>query len=127
FDLTPHEIQLKSVMVAELGLLRIPRKSVKEDAARKEVAERTHDLEVRIAEFFASGMDDGDIEQRDPRLLSRAVLGLYNSIWHWYPSARLTTLEDVSAFFVPRILALTGIGLDDDEAMSSFAPRVSRA
>ena len=29
-------------------------------------------------------MQQGAIPENDPRLLTRAVLGLYNSIWHWY-------------------------------------------
>ena len=42
------------------------------------------DLEFAWATFLTRGMEQGAIPQADPRLLARAVLGLYNSVWHWY-------------------------------------------
>ena len=37
----------------------------------------------------------------DPRLLTRAVLGVHDSVWHWYRSGGTLTLQEVSEFFVP--------------------------
>ena len=44
-------------------------------------------------------------DRRDPRgrpqLLTRALLGLYNSVWHWYRPRGTLSLPDVDAFYVP--------------------------
>src|SRR5215217_7638841 len=42
------------------------------------------DLEFAWATFLTRGMEQGVLPQADARLMTRAVLGLYNSVWHWY-------------------------------------------
>jgi hypothetical protein len=49
------------------------------------------------------------IPETDPRLLTRAVLGLYNSIWHWYRPNGIIALDRVAGYYTE--LALTMIGL----------------
>ena len=67
------------------------------------------DLEFAWATFLTRGMEQGVIPQAEPRLLARAVLGLYNSVWHWYrPRGRLT-LDEVRDFYVERCLAVAGL------------------
>ena len=46
------------------------------------------DLEFAWATFLTRGMEQGAIPQADPRLLARAILGLYTSVWHWYRPRR---------------------------------------
>ena len=47
--------------------------------------------------------------KNDPRLLTRAILGLYNSIWHWYRPNGIVALNRVAEFFTDRSLALIGV------------------
>jgi hypothetical protein len=54
-------------------------------------------------------MAQGAIPQRDPRLLARAILGLYNSIWHWYRPDQTVRLPSIAEFFGARMLAVAGI------------------
>jgi TetR/AcrR family transcriptional regulator, cholesterol catabolism regulator len=54
-------------------------------------------------------MEQGVIPEADPRLLTRAVLGLHNSVWHWYRSGGTLPLDKVSDFYVPRCLAVLGL------------------
>ena len=54
-------------------------------------------------------MQQGAIPPNDPRLLARAVLGTYNSIWHWYRPNGILALNRVAEFFVDRILAMVGV------------------
>jgi TetR/AcrR family transcriptional regulator, cholesterol catabolism regulator len=54
-------------------------------------------------------MQDGAIPEHDPRLLTRAILGLYNSIWQWYRPNGAMALDRVAAFFSDRTLAMMGI------------------
>ena len=60
----------------------------REEQARQAARSRMRELEFAWASFLARAMRDGAIPETDPRLLTRAVLGLYNSIWHWYRPER---------------------------------------
>src|ERR671930_2578466 len=67
-----------------------------------------HELEYAWGTFLARGMQEGVITEDDPRILTRALLGLRQSIWYWYEPGGRLTLDDVAAFFVRRQLALLG-------------------
>jgi hypothetical protein len=54
-------------------------------------------------------MQQGAIPKNDPRLLTRAILGLYNSVWHWYRPNGIVALARVAEFFTDRSLALVGV------------------
>ena len=55
----------------------------------------------------------GAIPEADARLLARAILGLYNSVFHWYRPRAGLSLAEVADFFVPRCLAVAGVPLPD--------------
>ena len=102
-------MQRNRVLVAEQALVGLHRTSPREEEARQLARSHMRDLEFAWATFLTRGMEQGAIPQADPRLLARAVLGLYNSVWHWYrPRGRLT-LDDVRDFYVGRCLAVAGL------------------
>ena len=70
------------------------------------------DLEFAWGTFFARGMQQGLIPESDPRLLTRAVLGLYNSVWHWFHPGGTLPLPEVGKFFIGRQLAILGCPTD---------------
>ncbi len=70
---------------------------------------RIRDVEFAWATFLVRGMEQGIVPEADPRLLTRALLGLYNSIWHWYRPRGSTSLEEVKEFFLRRQLAVLGL------------------
>jgi AcrR family transcriptional regulator len=110
FDLTELEILRNRVLVAEQSLVGLHRTSAREEEARQLARSHMRDLEFAWATFLTRGMEQGAIPQADPRLLARAILGLYNSIWHWYrPRGGNLTLEEVRDFFVGRCLAVAGL------------------
>ena len=122
FDLTEHEVLRNRVLVAEQALVGLHRTSPREEAARQLARSHMRDLEFAWATFLTRGMEQGVIPQAEPRLLARAVLGLCNSVWHWYrPHGRLS-LDEVQAFYVERCLAIAGLGAEL-EAGSSKRPR----
>jgi hypothetical protein len=41
--------------------------------------------------------------------MTRALLGLYNSIWHWYRPNGAMSMEEVTEFFIRRQLELLGL------------------
>ena len=108
--------------VAEQGLLAARRESPREEQARQAVRGRARDLEFAWATFLARGMEQGAIPDGDPRLLTRAILGLYNSIWHWYRPSGEVALSRASDFYTARILAMVGVAPAEDEL-----PRVAAA
>ena len=109
FELSELQIQRNRVLVAEQGRLGERRKSPREEEARQVARTRTRDYEVVWATHLARGMEQGLVPEADPQLLTRAVLGLYNSVWHWYRPGGSLGLDRVAEFYVPRHLALIGL------------------
>ena len=108
YDLTEQDILRLRVLVAEQGLASIPRSLPREEAARSNARTRMRDLEFAWGTFLARGMEQGLIPENDPKLLCRAVTGLYNSVWHWYHPGGTLELADVRRFFIDRQLAVLG-------------------
>jgi AcrR family transcriptional regulator len=123
FELTEHEVLRNRVLVAESGLLAVPRQSPREEEARRLARSRMRDVEFAWATFLTRGMEQKAIPQTDARLLTQAVLGLYNSVWHWYRPGGALSLEDVREFFVGRCLAVAGCS----EAVPVPAKRTPRS
>jgi AcrR family transcriptional regulator len=109
FELTELEVLANRVTVAEQGLVSVRRDSPREEEARQEARQRTRDLEYEWGMFLSRGMAQGAIPEADPRLLTYALLGLYNSIWHWYRPGGPSKLEEVADFFVGKQLAIVGL------------------
>ena len=109
YDLTELEVQRNRVLVAEQALVGMHRTSAREEEARQLARSQMRDLEFAWATFLTRGMEQGAIPESDPLLLARAVLGLHNSVWHWYRPRRGLLLSEVREFFVGRCLAVAGL------------------
>ena len=109
YDLSDQDILRNRVLVAEQGLVGVPRTSPREEEARTLARARIRDVEFAWATFLVRGMEQGIVPEADPRLLTRALLGLYNSIWHWYRPRGSISLDDVKEFFLRRQLAVLGL------------------
>ena len=112
FQLSERDIQRNRVLVAEQGLLSGRSDSPREEEARQAARARTRDLEFAWASFLSNAMHQGAIPKNDPRLLTRAILGLYNSVWHWYRPNGIVALNRIAEFFTERSLALVGVAPD---------------
>jgi len=100
----------------------------REEAARELARSRTRDLEFVWANFLTRGMEQGAIPEADPRLLARAILGLYNSVFHWYRPGGDLALTEVADFYVRRCLAVAGLPMDVVGAGAKPArPRTAKA
>jgi AcrR family transcriptional regulator len=119
FDLTEQEVLRQRVLVAQLGRLRSRRALPREEAARAAARARVRELEFSWGTFLARGMQQGLIPESNPRLLTRAVLGLYTSVWYWYRPGDTLTLGEVGRFVVSRQLAV--LGCDPTLAKRAFA------
>jgi AcrR family transcriptional regulator len=109
FELTEPEVGRCRVLVAEQGRLSQLRSAEREEEARQRARSRIRELEVAWSNYLSRGMATGAIPEADPQLLTRAVLGFYNSVWHWYRPRGTLALPDVAAFYVPRILMIVGL------------------
>ena len=94
FDLSERDVLRNRVLVAEQALLSGEGSSQREEQVRLAGREKTRALEIAWTRFLANAMDQGAIPERDPRMLARALLGLYNSIWHWYRPDQTLLLPD---------------------------------
>jgi AcrR family transcriptional regulator len=112
FELSDHEVQRNRLLVSEQVLVGVHRTSAREEAARQLARSRTRDLEFEWAAFLTRGMEQGAIPEADPRLLARAILGLYNSVFHWYRPGGDLGLAEVADFYVRRCLAVAGLPAD---------------
>jgi AcrR family transcriptional regulator len=108
FELTDAEVVRQRLLVSEIGRLGSVRNLPREEAARSRARAVVRDLEFAWGTFLARGMQQGLIPDDDPRVLTRAVLGLYTSIWHWYRLGGELSLDDVGRFYVGKQLALLG-------------------
>jgi len=109
FELSDLDVQRNRVLVAEQGMLGGARTSPREEQAWQAARARSRDLEFVWASFLASAMRQDVIPHNDPRLLARAILGLYNSIWQWFRPNGIVALRRVAEFFIGRILAMIGV------------------
>lgn len=126
YDLDEQDVLRNRVLVSEQFLVGIHRGSPREEEARQMARGRMRDLEFAWATFLARGMEQGVIPEADARLLTRAVLGLHNSVWHWYRPRGPLTLEEVSDFYVRRCLAVLGLPQDVADDVPAV-PAESRA
>jgi AcrR family transcriptional regulator len=109
FELSERELLRNRVLVAEQSLLGGASSSQREEQARVAGRTKTRALEIAWAGFLADAMRQGAIPERDPRMLARAILGLYNSIWHWYRPDQTLLLPTLAKFFTARMLAVAGV------------------
>src|SRR3954462_800904 len=109
FELNEQEVQRTRLLVSEQVLVGVHRTSEREEEARQRARALTRDLEFAWATFLTRGMEQGAIPEADARLLTRAILGLYNSVFHWYRPRGNLALADVAEFYVGRCLAVAGL------------------
>jgi hypothetical protein len=112
FVLSEHEVLRNRVLVSDQALLSEQSSSEREEQARLAGREQTRALEIAWTRFLADAMQQGAIPERDPRMLGRAILGLYNSIWHWYRPDHTLLLATIAEFFTARMLAVAGVPPD---------------
>jgi AcrR family transcriptional regulator len=112
FQIDEQQVLRQRIIVAEFGRIGTPRSLPREEAARASARSQTRDLEFAWGTFLVRGMQQGLIPENDPRLLTRAILGLYNSVWHWYRPGGTLDLLEVGRFFVSRQLAILGCAPD---------------
>jgi TetR/AcrR family transcriptional regulator, cholesterol catabolism regulator len=72
-------------------------------------------------------MEQGAIPEADPRLLARAILGLYNSVFHWYRPRGGLELSEVADFYVKRCLAVAGLPMDVAAKGAATPKRATRS
>jgi TetR/AcrR family transcriptional regulator, cholesterol catabolism regulator len=109
FERSDREARRARVLVAEQALVRHPREARREEDARLRAYALLKRYEEGWRDLLAAGMASGTIPTVDVDLLSRAVIGAYNSVWQWYrPDGRLG-LDEVADFYVPRLLTLAGL------------------
>jgi len=121
FRLSERDVLRNRVLVAEQALLGHEAGSRREEEARQEGRQETRALELAWTRFLEDAMKNRAIPARDPRMLARAMLGLYNSIWHWYRPDQTVLLPTVAEFFVARMLAVAGVPPDGRDGRDGSA------
>lgn len=125
YELSEQDVLRNRVLVAEQGLVAVRRTSPREEEARTLTRARIRDIEFTWATFLVRGMEQDILTEADPRLLTRALLGLYNSIWHWYRPRGQVSLEEVTEFFIRRQLGVLGLPPELADGDRSAIPAVA--
>jgi AcrR family transcriptional regulator len=108
FELTEWEVLRLRVLTAEHARVEVHASLPREEAARASARANKRDLEFAWGTFLARGMEQGFVPERSPQLLTRAVIGLYNSVWVWYRPGGTLELADVARFYVDRQFDVLG-------------------
>jgi hypothetical protein len=109
FELSESDVLRNRVLVAEQALLSQHGRSRRDEEARQAGREEIRALELAWIQLLTDAMRQGAIAEGDPRMLTRAILGIYNSIWHWYRPDQALGLPAIADFFVARMLAVAGV------------------
>ena len=109
FELSESDVLRNRVLVAEQALLNQHGRSRRDEEARQAGREEIRALELAWIQLLTDAMRQGAIAEGDPRMLTRAILGIYNSIWHWYRPDQTLGLPAIAEFFVARMLAVAGV------------------
>lgn len=109
YELRDAEVLRNRVLVAQQNRVGGRHTNQREEEARRSARAHRDELEVAWATFLVRGMEQGAIPEADARLLSRAILGASNSVWHWFRPSGVLSLKEVSDFYVPRLLAMAGL------------------
>lgn len=126
YELSDQDVLRNRVLVAEQGLMGVPRTSPREEEVRTLAGARSRDVEFAWATFLERGIDQGIVPDADPRLMTHALLGLYNSIWHWYRPRGSISLDEVKEFFLRRQLAVLGLPPELADGDRSLKPAGGR-
>jgi len=116
FELSERDILRNRVLVSEQALLSQEGRSRRDEEARRAGREETRALELAWTRFLTDAMQQGAIAERDPRMLARAMLGLYNSIWNWYRPDQTLRLPAIAEFFAARMLTVAGVPPEPPES-----------
>ena len=121
FELSEQEVHRNRVLVAEQGRLSHPSSAQPEEEARLAAPCSHARPRVRVGRAsYPPRCAQGAIPDSDPRLFTRAVLGLYNSIRHWYRPNGIVALTRIGEHFTGLALAMVGV---PPEALPSGRPR----
>lgn len=108
FNLTDLEVLRVRVLVAEQGLMGTHRDVPREEVARATARSLMRDLEFTWGAFLVRGMEQGVIPEQEPRILTRALLGLHNSVWHWFRPGGPLGLREVGMYYSAAMLRVMG-------------------
>ncbi|HEY2480247.1 MAG TPA: TetR/AcrR family transcriptional regulator [Solirubrobacterales bacterium] len=109
FALSDREARRARLLAAEQGLVRHQRPSPREESTRVRAYGLMKEYEAGWRDLLVAGMSEGAIPTVDADLLTRAVIGAYNSVWQWYRPEGPLGLDQVADFYVPRLLTLAGL------------------
>jgi AcrR family transcriptional regulator len=107
FEVTTAEMRQLRILVSNGDVLANPRQSEREEAERALCLELTHVIEDAWTDLLAKKLASTR-DERDARMLARAILGLMTSVWRWYRPGGKIPLAEVSTFYVTSALHITG-------------------
>ena len=96
------------VLVAQLPYVTLLLRVRGNTAAERWAIDRRRDIDARLAALVKEAIAEGDVrDDLDPRLVTRLLFGMVNSVAEWYRPEGSTTADDVADALVA--LAFSGL------------------
>jgi AcrR family transcriptional regulator len=90
------DVLQRRILQNHMDLLATPRQSDKEETERLRARALVRQIEQNWTALIAEGIEAGVFVDRDPRTLSRLVLGLVIGVWRWYRPRGNLTLDQLT-------------------------------
>ncbi len=98
FEVTPRETLQLRILQNYQPLLAHPRKAKREEEVRLAARSLLHRNQEAWHDLLRQGMNIGTFPQRDPYLLTQAILAQVITVWRWYRPDGAIAFAEVSEF-----------------------------
>lgn len=106
FRCTEAEAVKNRLLFHEQGKLSTFQTTKRTEEARLEAVRVTRRIEKLWVGFFTDAMARGALPQQDPTLLTRAIIGLLQSVWGWYRPGGRQKLADLQPVYCAYVRAM---------------------
>jgi len=99
FNVNESEMSRMRILVFNVDILANPRASEREETERRLCLGLTHAIEDGWSELIAELLKE-KADDRDPVLAAQSILGILNSVWHWFRPGGSLSHTQVRDFYV---------------------------
>jgi TetR/AcrR family transcriptional regulator, cholesterol catabolism regulator len=108
FTVSSAEVSQLRILMANGDILSNPRQSSREEGERLQCLALSHRIEASWTEMIGRRLAEVRGDDRDPKLVAQAVLGLINSLWRWFRATGKLSINQVATFYVDSAMRVVG-------------------
>jgi AcrR family transcriptional regulator len=108
FAVSSAEVSQLRILMANGDILSNPRQSAREEAERLQCLALSHRIEASWTDMIGRRLAEVRGDDRDPKLVTLAVLGLINSLWRWFRTTGKLSISQVATFYIDSAMRVVG-------------------